>query len=60
MGIRMLVSTARNLRTRQAKLVLYGGPRSVLQVFEAVALQKIIPICATEAEALEAVAPAAE
>jgi hypothetical protein len=30
----------------------------VSQVFEAISLQKIIPICSTEAEALAAVAPA--
>ena len=52
MGLRMLVSTAKNLKTRQAKLVLYGAQRPVLQVFEAVALNKIISICSEEADAL--------
>lgn len=52
MGLRLLVTTAKNLKTRQAKLVLYGAQRPVLQVFEAVALNKIIPICSEEAEAL--------
>ena len=60
MGIRMLVSAARGLRTRQAKLALYGTQPQVQQVFDAVALQKIIPICATEADALAAVASVAE
>ncbi|MEQ1573771.1 MAG: STAS domain-containing protein [Vicinamibacterales bacterium] len=60
MGIRMLVSAARSLRTRHAKLALYGAQSPVLQVFDAVALQKIMPICSTEAEALAAVASAAE
>jgi anti-anti-sigma factor len=58
MGIRMLVSAAKSLRSRQAKLALYGARPQVLQVFEAITLQKIIPICATEAEALAAVAAA--
>ena len=58
MGIRMLVSAAKTLRTRQAKLALYGAQTRVLQVFEAVSLQQIVPICPTEAEALAAVAPA--
>ncbi len=60
MGIRMLVSAARSLRTRQAKLALYGAQSPVLQVFDAVALQKIVPICSTEAEAIAAVASGAE
>jgi len=58
MGIRMLVSAAKGLRSRQAKLALFGVQPRVLQVFEAVALQQIVPICATEAEALSAVTPA--
>lgn len=60
MGIRMLVSAGRTLRARQATLALYGVQPAVLQVFEAVALQKIISVCSTEAEALAAVTPAAE
>jgi anti-anti-sigma factor len=56
MGIRMLVSVARNLKVRQARLALFGAGPQVAQVFEAVALGKIIPICATEAEALDAIA----
>ena len=40
---------------RQAKLAVYGASAMVNQVFEAVFLKKIIPICATEAEALAAV-----
>ena len=58
MGIRMLVSTARNLKTRQASLAVFGAPDPVNQVFEAIALRKILPICATEDEALDAVASA--
>ena len=58
MGIRMLVSAAKSLRTRQAKLALYGAQTRVLQIFQAVSLQQIMPICPTEADALAAVAPA--
>jgi anti-anti-sigma factor len=57
MGIRMFVATARTLKARQLKLALYGVSPQVGQVFEAVALQKIIPICSTEEDALTAVAP---
>jgi len=35
--------------------VLFGVQRPVLQVLEAVALNKIIPICSAEADALAAV-----
>jgi anti-anti-sigma factor len=55
MGIRMLVSAARSLRSRQAALAVFGVSGPVSQVFEAVLLQKIIPVCSTEAEALAAI-----
>jgi anti-anti-sigma factor len=60
LGLRLFVSTARNLSARHAKLALFGAQGPVLQIFEAVAMSKIIPICATEADALKAVAPAAQ
>jgi anti-sigma B factor antagonist len=56
LGIRLLVSTARNVKMRQAKLALFGASEQVGQVFETVFLQKIIPIYATEAEALASIA----
>lgn len=55
MGIRMFVSTARSLKVRQAVMALFGASPQVTQVFETVMLQKIIPVCATEADALAAV-----
>ena len=58
MGIRMLVSAARKLRAGKSMLALYGAREQASQVFEAVALQKIIPICTTEAEALALVGSA--
>ena len=56
LGIRMLISAARALRARQSMLVVYGAPASVADVFRSVSLQKIVPICATEGEALAAIA----
>jgi anti-sigma B factor antagonist len=56
MGIRMLVSAARTLKTRQAALAVFGAPERVNQVFEAISLSKLLPICSTEQEALAAVA----
>jgi anti-sigma B factor antagonist len=55
MGIRMLLSAARSLQKKHARLVLYGAQAPVNQVFDAVCLQQIIPICGTEAEAMAAV-----
>ena len=59
MGIRMLVSTAQALRKSNAILAVYGAGERVSQVFEAASLHRVFPICASEAEALAAVTPAA-
>ncbi len=56
MGIRMLLSVARSLKMRHARVALYGAATQVGEVFETVALQQLIPVCTTEAEALAAVA----
>src|SRR5688572_30554019 len=50
LGIRMLVQAANSLRTRKATLAVYGAPEMVLQVFEAVSLDQILPVCSTEAD----------
>jgi anti-anti-sigma factor len=55
MGIRMLVSAARGLKLRNGSLALYGAQAQVTQVLEMVALQQIIAVCSTEAEALAAI-----
>ena len=57
LGIRMIVSAARSLKSRKALLAVYGAQAKVAQVFEVVSLGQIIPICSTEAEAIAAVAP---
>jgi anti-anti-sigma factor len=55
MGIRMLLQAARSLKARKAMIALYAAQPRVGQVFDAVALKQLVPICATEAEALAAV-----
>ena len=55
MGIRMLISVARGMQLRQAKMALYGVPSLVQETFDHVALADIIPIGADEAEALQLV-----
>jgi anti-sigma B factor antagonist len=58
LGIRMFVIAAKGARARQAKLALFGVQPQVMRILEAVALQQLMPVCPTEAEALEAVATA--
>lgn len=52
LGLRLLISTARALDGKGAKLVLFGAQELVQGVFDDAALDQIIPIVATEAEAL--------
>jgi anti-sigma B factor antagonist len=58
MGVRMLISAARTLKSRQASLAVFGASAPVNQVLEATALNRILPICTTENEALAAVGSA--
>ena len=55
MGIRMFISVARSMGLRRSKLALYGAPSMVNEVFEDVSLSEVIPIVATETEAIAAV-----
>lgn len=54
-GIRMLLSAARLLSRRGAKIVMYGATPAVMEIIEMTALSEIIPVLATEDEALAAV-----
>jgi len=56
LGIRMLLSTARGLSRRGAKLVMFGANPAVLEIIETTALSEIIPVLPTEADAIAAVA----
>jgi anti-anti-sigma factor len=51
MGIRMLITTARALQAKQARMVLFGAQPVVREALEHVALGSIIPIVADEAAA---------
>ena len=53
MGIRMFIASARALHLKGAKMVLFGAPALVNSVLEHVALDQIIPIAATQEQALE-------
>ena len=52
----MLISTARALGAKKAKMVLYGANEAVLDVIETMALDEIVPVTKTEAEALAHIA----
>ena len=52
MGIRMLLSAAKSMRGRQARLILFGLQPRVKQVFDAVALTQIVPVRKSEDEAV--------
>lgn len=52
MGIRMLLSAAKSMRGRQARLVLFGLQPRVKQVFDAVALTQIVPVRESEDDAV--------
>src|ERR1700749_3365613 len=48
LGIRMLLSTARALNRRCAKLALYGASPAVMEILETVALSEVVPIVDSE------------
>jgi anti-sigma B factor antagonist len=53
MGIRMLITGARSLKAKGAKVVVFGATELVQGVLENVALDQIIPIASTQEQALE-------
>jgi anti-anti-sigma factor len=55
LGIRMLLSTARGLSRRGAKLAMFGANPAVMEIIETTALNEIIPILRTESDAIAAV-----
>lgn len=54
MGLRMLISLARALSRKDARLVLFAPQEGVREVFESVSLGDLMPIHDTEREALAA------
>ncbi|WP_149537535.1 STAS domain-containing protein [Siccirubricoccus phaeus] len=52
LGLRLLISVARVLQRRGRLLVLYAAQPAVAEVFETIALDQMIPVVVTEAEAL--------
>jgi len=53
MGIRLLIASARGLGQKGATLVLFGAQELVYTALDQAALDQIIPMVATEQQALE-------
>lgn len=56
MGIRLLIASARGLSLKGANMVLFGAQDLVYTALDQAALDQIIPIVATESEAIERLA----
>jgi anti-anti-sigma factor len=52
LGMRMLFSVARVVQRKGRRMVLFGAQPSVLEVFETVAMDKVIPLAADRDQAL--------
>lgn len=55
LGIRMLLTTARGLNGRGAKLVMFGATPPVMEILETTALSDMIPVFGSEDDAMAAV-----
>lgn len=53
MGLRLLIASARGLHLKGAKLVLFGAQELVYTVLDQAALDQIVPLVATQQQALE-------
>lgn len=51
LGIRMLITAARSLKAKGARMVLFGAQPLVHEVLEHVAIDQIIPVVADQAQA---------
>ena len=57
LGVHMLLSAARSLGRKGAKLALYAPQERVSEVLEAVAVSEIIPVCPDANSAIATVRP---
>jgi anti-sigma B factor antagonist len=52
LGIRMFISTTRALSWKGAKLALFGATPAVMEIFQTMGLDDIVPVAASESEAI--------
>lgn len=55
LGIRMLLTVARGLSRRGARMAMFGANPAVMEILETTALSDIIPVVETESDAVNAV-----
>jgi anti-anti-sigma factor len=55
MGVRMLLSAARGLKQKNAKLALFAPQAMVQEVFESISFSQIVPVCGDATAAIAAV-----
>ena len=55
MGIRMLITLARSLKAKRARLAVYAPQALVMETFRHVALGDFLPVCQNETEAVAAI-----
>ena len=53
LGMRLLIASARNAKAKNGVMVLFGATAMVLDVLEQMAIDQIMPIVATETQALQ-------
>ncbi len=51
LGIRLLITAARSLAVKGAKLVVFGVRPAVMEVIETTGMKEVVPVVETEAEA---------
>lgn len=56
LGIRLLISTGRSVRRRGGRIAIFGAQAQPSDVFDTVALADLIPIAASQAEAVSLLA----
>jgi anti-sigma B factor antagonist len=54
LGLRLLIATSRGLTNKGHRMALFGAPPLVQEVLDNAAIDQIMPVTATEAEALVA------
>ncbi len=56
MGIRLLISSARGLKAKGSRMVLFGAQEMVAEILSQAGVDQIIDVAGTEAEAIELLA----
>jgi anti-anti-sigma factor len=58
MGLRSLVMCAKSIQNKRGRVAMFAPRPEVAEVITTMGIDEVIPLCATEAEALAVVLPA--